>query len=256
MELFNLFSPSNWEHSVLIILNLILLESLLSVDNAAALATMVMDLEPVDRKKALKYGIFGAYFFRGICLLLAEYLIHIWWLEPLGGLYLLYLAYKFFLSKHKSRYEEAEEKTPSKESNIIYKISKKYISPFWSTVIVVEFMDLAFSMDNVFAAVAFSSNITLIIIGVFIGILAMRFVASAFVKLMEKYPALETSSFIVIAILGLKLTLSVLCHFKMSADFCYYYKHEMTDVSLSIMTVIVFITPVLYGLTKREKINN
>lgn len=55
----------------------------------------------------------------------------------------------------------------------------------------VEIMDLAFSLDNVFAAVAFTPNILLICIGVFIGILAMRFVAQRFIKLMEKYFSLN-----------------------------------------------------------------
>src|SRR6476659_3792353 len=72
---------------------LIIIESLLSVDNAAVLATMVMDLPKEQRNKALKYGIIGAYVFRGLCLLFAAWLVTIWWLKPLGGLYLLYLVW-------------------------------------------------------------------------------------------------------------------------------------------------------------------
>jgi predicted tellurium resistance membrane protein TerC len=49
--------------SLAIIGNLIIIESLLSVDNAAVLATMVMDLPEKQRDKALKYGIWGAYIF-------------------------------------------------------------------------------------------------------------------------------------------------------------------------------------------------
>ena len=78
--------------TALVLLNLVIIESLLSVDNAAVLATMVMDLPHEQRNKALKYGIFGAFFFRGLAMLLSSYLIKIWWLQPLGGLYLLYLA--------------------------------------------------------------------------------------------------------------------------------------------------------------------
>jgi predicted tellurium resistance membrane protein TerC len=81
---------------LLIILNLILIESLLSVDNAAVLATMVLDLPKEQRNKALRYGIIGAYVFRGICLLLASWLVKVWWLKPLGGLYLIYLAFQLF----------------------------------------------------------------------------------------------------------------------------------------------------------------
>src|SRR3954468_16030703 len=88
---------------LLIILNLIVIESLLSVDNAAVLATMVMDLPKPQRKKALKYGILGAYLFRGLALILATYLVTIWWLKPLGGIYLIYLAGDYFYKKSGSK---------------------------------------------------------------------------------------------------------------------------------------------------------
>ena len=84
------------QQAILIILNLIIIESLLSVDNAAVLATMVMDLPKEQREKALKYGIIGAYVFRGICLVLAAWLVKIWWLKAIGGLYLIYLFIKYF----------------------------------------------------------------------------------------------------------------------------------------------------------------
>lgn len=68
--------------SAIIIANLILIESLLSIDNAAVLATMVMDLPEKQRKKALKYGIWGAYLFRGLALIFASVLISVWWVKP------------------------------------------------------------------------------------------------------------------------------------------------------------------------------
>ena len=73
---------SNPLPSLAIIGNLILIESLLSVDNAAVLATMVMDLPEDERNRALRYGIWGAYFFRGLAMLFAAVLITIWWLKP------------------------------------------------------------------------------------------------------------------------------------------------------------------------------
>src|SRR3569833_2120521 len=87
----------------LIICNLILIESLLSVDNAAELATMVLDLTPAQRKRALKWGIIGAYVFRGVCLLLATYLVKIWWLNGQGGVYLIYLAVNWWLKKRRKK---------------------------------------------------------------------------------------------------------------------------------------------------------
>ena len=189
--------------SLSVVVNLILIESLLSVDNAAVLATMVLDLPKDQRKKALKYGIIGAYVFRGICLLFAAVLIQIWWFKPLGGIYLLILSLKYFLSsRKKDEVHTIEEELESKHKSWLYRKTLGAFGPFWATVILVELMDLAFSIDNVIAANAYTKNIILIWVGVFIGILAMRFVATGFVRLMERYPFLSTCAYLVIGILG------------------------------------------------------
>jgi len=230
---------------LLIILNLIVIESLLSVDNAAVLATMVLDLPKEQRSKALKYGIIGAYVFRGICLLLASWLVKVWWLKPLGGLYLIYLAFSYF--KNKSA-EKEEEEAIKKEESWLYKSTVGMIGPFWATVALVELMDLAFSIDNVFAAVAFTDHVFLIYTGVFIGILAMRFVAQAFVKLMEKFTFLEAIAFIVIGVLGIKLTSSLYTHFFPDTTLAHAIEGEQTDMYVSIFTVGIFIIPVLSSI--------
>lgn len=247
MFLSEIFS-TDIQSSLLIILNLIVIESLLSADNAAVLATMVMDLPKEQRNKALKYGIFGAYFFRGICLIFAFWLVNIWWLKPLGGMYLLYISISYFFSK-KSKPEKNNLQLPTdKPDGFLIKLKKKfskYISPFWSTVIVVEIMDLAFSIDNVFAAVAFTDNIYLIMIGVFIGILAMRFVAQLFVRLMEIFTFLAPSAFLVIGILGVKLFSSLLCHYLHQNKICIFLESEHADLFISLLTVLIFISPVI-----------
>ncbi|MCX6317523.1 MAG: TerC family protein [Bacteroidetes bacterium] len=247
--------------SLLVISNLIIIESLLSVDNAAVLATMVMDLPKEQRNKALKYGIIGAYVFRGLALVFAAFLVQFWYLKPIGGLYLLYLVWDWWKGKQT---EDKEDDFIDKKGNWLYRITVGSLGNFWATVALVELMDMAFSIDNVFAAVAFSKNILIIWIGVFIGILAMRFVAQSFVKLMEKYPFLETCAFIVIAILGLKLLLSVYTHYYPCSDFSIFMEgnhgclqannlpvpegHAMVwgDLITSFITVGVFFLPILY----------
>ncbi|MCB9033733.1 MAG: DUF475 domain-containing protein [Chitinophagales bacterium] len=233
----------SWQEALLIVLNLVLIESLLSVDNAAVLATMVMDLPKEQRAKALKYGIFGAYVFRGLCLILAAQLIKVWWLKPLGGVYLVYLLIDYSLKKLNPPKEEHED--VKKENSKIYKYTIGLLGPFWATIVAVEIMDLAFSLDNVFAAVAFTDNIYLICTGVFIGILAMRFVAQRFVKLMEKYPFLETAAFLVIGLLGLKLLLALPAHFYGHSPLFQFIESEKFDLVVSIITVLIFVVPVL-----------
>ena len=246
MDLLHTILGDDIQAGLLIILNLIVIESLLSVDNAAVLATMVMDLPKHQRDKALKYGIIGAYVFRGICLLLAAWLVTIWWLKPLGGLYLLYLAFDYFRKKNAKKDDGDEEIDKSK--SWIYKSTVGLIGTFWATVALVEVMDLAFSIDNVFAAVAFTDHIWLIYIGVFIGILAMRFVAQAFVKLMEKFSFLETVAFVVIAVLGIKLTSSLFTHFYPESPVSHLIEGEKTDLFISVFTVAVFIIPVVTSI--------
>lgn len=240
--------------SLLIVGNLVLIESLLSVDNAAVLATMVMELPKAERSKALKYGIFGAYFFRGICLLLASFLIGVWWLKGVGGLYLLYITIDWWRKRNHKQEEKAHLK---EEKSRLYKATVGRIGKFWATVIAVEVMDLAFSMDNVFAAVAFSRNIIVIMTGVFIGILAMRFVAQGFVKLLEKYPFLEGCAYIVIAILGLKLSASLVTHFYPESGFTKALESHHADWITSIITICTFFIPVttcaLFDVPKKAK---
>ena len=249
-----------------VILNLILIESLLSIDNAAVLATMVLDLPKDQRRKALRYGILGAYLFRGICLLFAAILIQIWWFKPLGGVYLIGLAINYFL-KSKKKEPDIDEDVKESKKSWIYKKTLGAFGPFWATVILVEIMDLAFSIDNVIAANAYTKNLILIWIGVFIGILAMRFVAQGFVRLIEKYPFLNVCAYLVILILGLKLTSSLFTHFYPCHPFTAFMEgpqpclqsqglnlppgfHPMIwgDVITSLLSLGIFLVPVLTSI--------
>ena len=248
--LVNIFGD-NLSTSLIIILDLFIIESLLSVDNAAVLATMVMDLPRKLRNKALKYGIVGAYLFRGLCLVFAAYLAKILWLKALGGLYLLYLTYDYF-----TKAGGGEEDKFDKRENWIYKVTKGTVGYFWSTVILVEAMDLAFSIDNIFAAVAITENVYLICIGVFIGILAMRFVAQSFVRLIETYSFLENMAFVVIGILGLKLLVSSLIDYFGNSDLSNTINGHKTDLIFSLVTAACFFIPLftsyMFNFPKRH----
>ena len=222
-----------------IILNLILIESLLSVDNAAVLATLVIDLPERQRKKALRIGVLLAYIFRGACLVFASTLIKISWLKLLGGGYLLYLFLRFFYHKLKGKQPEEESKPMRRRFN--------FLSPFLSTVLMVEVMDLTFSIDNVFAAVAFTDNVVLVCIGVFIGIIAMRIVAGYFVKLMERFPFLDTMAFIIIGLLGAKLCLSFLAPY-IGNSLVEIVDGHKTDLYFSALTISIFGLPILSSL--------
>ena len=236
--------------SLAIVGNLFIIESMLSIDNAAVLATMVSDLPKEQQKKALRYGIIGAYVFRGLCMLFASFLIQFWFLKPLGGLYLLYLVYDNFKDKSSDGDDEID-----KQGNWLYRSTLGLMGPFWATVALIELMDLAFSIDNVLAVVAYTDNLILVCVGVFIGILAMRLVAQAFVLLMGKYPFLETAAFVVIGILGAKLMLSPFEHFMPTHPFSHFLSSQTTEIGMTVLTILIFVVPVAYSMfTKRKKV--
>jgi YkoY family integral membrane protein len=214
---------------VLIFLNIMILEIVLSIDNAAVLAAMVKELPKEQQKKALTYGIAGAYVFRGLALLFASVLIKLVWLKVAGGLYLMYLAYNALSTNVEQ----------GGESKMTIKIP--FLSALWSTIVAIEMMDLVFSIDNVFAAVAFTPNLWLICGGVFIGILAMRFATTKFVKVLEKNPILERVAYWVIGALGLKLVSSYWLH-----DL----NTEAIDAVFSILTLLAFIVPLIIKTKK------
>ncbi len=235
--------------TLLLVLNIIIMESLLSIDNAAVLASMVMDLPKHQRKKALFYGMVGAIGFRIVCLFLASYLLQIWWIEPIGGFYLIFLVIHYFNKKNK----QAETKIIKKKTKTFHVLSS-LITPFVATVFMIQLMDLAFSIDNVLAVVAFTKNMSLIILGVVIGIITMRFVATWFITLMAKYPFLETSAYIIIGVLGLKLGASLITHYYPDMAILKYIgtgghitheAKEKVDQLFSIFTLLIFFVPLV-----------
>lgn len=180
---------------LLVVLVLIVLEGLLSCDNAVVLALLVKDLPPAQRGRALRYGIIGAYVFRVAALALATWIMSRWYLKVLGGAYLLYLAFAHFL-KHDD--DQLSERAVRRFFGL---------GAFWSTVIAVEMTDIVFSVDSIAAAVALSDKLWVLILGGLLGILAMRFAAQGFVRLLEIFPRLESAAFIAVAVIGLKLLL-------------------------------------------------
>lgn len=189
------FTSADLVHDGITVLTLIVLEGLLSADNALVLAVMVRHLPLEERGRALKYGIFGAFFFRAIGVMLAGFLIRIWYLKAIGALYLLYLSGDHFWKKFKSASED-ESAEPKKKMS------------FWQTVVAVELTDIAFSLDSIVAAVAMAPDKPWIVyLGGVLGIITMRFVAGYFLKLLDAFHALETSAYLLVAWIGLKLGL-------------------------------------------------
>jgi len=179
-----------------VIISLIIIEGLLSVDNALAIAAMARHLPEKQQKLALRWGIIGAYGFRGLCMAFAAWIIENPWLKIGGAVYLVYLMCKHF--------SESEEEGGDGGGGDL--AAKGLVA----TIISIEIMDLSLSVDNVVAAVAMSPKLWVVCTGVFIGILALRFVAGACLKLIEKFPILEETAFLLIGYVGFILVFELL----------------------------------------------
>src|ERR1700730_3017994 len=179
---------------------LVLLEGLLSADNALVIAVMVLGLPKRQHKKALHYGLVGAFVFRIIATLLAVYLIRLGWVKLLGGLYLLYLSYSHFW---RGQTEEERRAAPPARPWL-------GMPAFWAAVVRIELVNLAFSIDSILVAVAVSPKLWVVLSGSILGIVAMRLVVGQLLALIDRYPALVDGAFVIIAWVGIKLLLEYL----------------------------------------------
>src|ERR687892_2608492 len=179
---------------------LVLLEGLLSADNALVLAILVLGLPRHQQRQALRYGILGAFAFRIIATLIAANLIDYGWVKLIGAGYLLYLSYKHFFGE-----------TGTEERRSI-KRARPWLgmTAFWATVVKVELTDIVFAVDSILVAVAMSSKKWVIITGGVLGIIMMRLVIGQLLTLVRRYPALVDGAFIIIAWVGIKLLVEFL----------------------------------------------
>src|SRR5688500_3197499 len=179
---------------------LVLLEGLLSADNAMVLAVLVLGLPRHQQQKALRYGILGAFAFRIIATAFAAYMIQVVWVQLLGALYLLYLPYQHFFG-----HGDVEQRRAIKPAR-----PWLGMSAFWATVVKVELTDIVFAIDSILVAVAMSQKTWVILTGGILGIIAMRLVIGQLLAVVERYPALVDGAFIIIGWVGIKLLIEYL----------------------------------------------
>jgi YkoY family integral membrane protein len=209
---------------------LVVLEGLLSADNALVMAVLVMGLPRAQHSRALRYGLVAAFAFRVACVLLAALLIRAAWVKLLGGAYLFYLAVAHF--RHGGAGDSGR---PIAQARPLWGLS-----PFWATIVRVELINVAFSVDSILVAVALSPKVSVVVMGGILGIVAMRVVAGELIALIRRYPAIVDGAFVIIAWVGLKLLLE--------------YAHAMgwigwevpRSVSLAIIAVI-FVAAYVYA---------
>jgi YkoY family integral membrane protein len=187
-----MFGQTFEPHDLAIIALLIVLEGVLSIDNALVLGLLARRLPLHQRKKALTYGLIGAFVFRFIAIATATFLLKWTVFKLLGGAYLVYVAAKYFVfesgedDEHKPHIElddkgkpvvvgpkdvEAaaaadasalEARDPVPGASAVSVVSPpgtaataggKARAAFWPTVFVIEMTDIAFAVDSIVAAI-------------------------------------------------------------------------------------------------------
>jgi YkoY family integral membrane protein len=214
---------------------LVLLEGVLSIDNALVLGLLAKRLPKHQQKKALTYGLVGAFVFRFIAIGTAAYLLHWRVVKLLGGGYLLWVALKHFIveRRHKAEVtadaaetaalveqETGAELTANEQEAELRVRNPVPIHPkhpsFWSTVAVIELTDIAFAIDSILAAIALVGSapaghtgthpkLWVVLTGGMLGVILMRFAAVIFIKLLERFPRFEISAYLLVMVIGLKL---------------------------------------------------
>jgi YkoY family integral membrane protein len=244
LSVVDLFGQRLEASDVAVVLLLIVLEGVLSIDNALVLGLLAKRLPKHQQKRALTYGLVGAFAFRLIAIFTATILIKLPIMKLLGGAYLIYVAVKhFFFDDEPAEADhirigpdghpilddpaqpgDADELSPARREREIAERSPvvmgaappvRALAKFWPTVVVIELTDIAFAIDSILAALAFipPSTVTpnpklwVVVTGGMLGVILMRFAAVVFIKLLERFPRFETSAYLLVIAIGLKLCL-------------------------------------------------
>ena len=214
-----------------IIALLVMLEGVLSIDNALVLGLLAKRLPKHLQKRALTYGLVGAFVFRLISIGLASLLLKWWIVKLLGGGYLVYIAVKHLCFDHPAT--DTHRITTGPDGQIILppaadgetdqQVVDRHKSAhdamtwqFWKAVLVIELTDIAFAIDSILAAIAlvaggqlpehgFHPKLWVVVTGGILGVILMRFAAIIFIKLLDKFPRFETAAYLLVALIGVKL---------------------------------------------------
>jgi YkoY family integral membrane protein len=232
-----LFGQTFNPHDIVVIGLLVLLEGVLSIDNALVIALLAKRLPKHMQKRALTYGLGGAFLFRFVAIGTASYLLRWNIVKLLGGGYLLWIALKHLLTKKPEHdhvtltsddtpalidtatgrelsQEEQAEELAARTTLPVGVTSKQ--PGFWSTVAVIEMTDIAFAVDSILAAIAVVGSappghvgphpkLWVVVSGGILGVILMRIAAALFIRLLERFPRFEMSAYLLVVVIGAKL---------------------------------------------------
>ncbi len=170
------------------------LNIILSGDNAVVIGLAAAGLAPHLRARAVLFGIVAAAVLRIVFSVFATYLLSLWWVDIVGGLALLYIAWSFWKElRHKADEDsgargEAEQKT--------------LLAALWQIIVA----DVSMSLDNVLAVAAVArNNVPMLVAGLMVSIVLMGVLGGALARLLDRYKVIAYVGLVLIAWIGVGL---------------------------------------------------
>ena len=160
---------------IIIFFQIVFIDLVLAGDNAIVIGMVASQFDSNLRKKIIFWGIGAAIILRIVFTILTAYLLQINGLKTIGGLLLLYIAYRLYKDVIKN---EIKEKSKIKTDG----------STLFKAIMTVIIADVSMSLDNVLGvAGAARDHYTLLVFGLILSILLMATVATIISKWIKKY---------------------------------------------------------------------
>ena len=182
---------------VIIFFEIVLIDLVLAGDNAIIIGMVASQFDPNIRKKIIFWGIGFAIILRIALTLVTSYLLQINGLKTIGGLLLIYVAYKLYKDVIKNSEDTKEQKIKIKNPNLFKAIM---------TIIIADF---TMSLDNVLGvAGAAKQNYVLLVFGLILSIVLMATLATVIAKWIKKYKWIGWLGLLAILAVALELIYS------------------------------------------------
>lgn len=160
---------------IVIFFQIVFIDLVLAGDNAIIIGMVASQFKDEKRKKIIFWGIGAAIVLRIVFTLITAYLLQINGLKTIGGLLLLYIAYKLYKDVIKNGINN--DKKIETDS-----------STFLKAIVTVVIADVSMSLDNVLGvAGAAGDHYALLVFGLILSILLMATVATIISKWIKKY---------------------------------------------------------------------
>ncbi len=186
---------------IIIFFQIVFIDLVLAGDNAIIIGMVASQFADDKRKKIIFWGIGAAIILRIIFTLITAYLLQITGLRLVGGILLLYIAYKLYKDVVKN---EEDNKKNIKVDN----------SSFLKAITTVIIADVTMSLDNVLGvAGAAKEHYLLLIFGLVLSIILMATAANLISKWIKKYRWIAWLGLLAILVVAIDLIYTDLIHF-------------------------------------------